>query len=289
MAGTNQQRGTGHTMTAQDTATESPDTASGDRGGAAADTASGSPPAPAVKVVERKRPGLYVMAVAGLLLSAASAVAVATLPVWQDQLAAAWHKPDAGAARAFLIASSQLQQASAGTAPYGDALTLAQALAPKGVPEVKAALDTLARGAAKGVPRTAELRTRFVGVFNEVYVVETLGTTPGWLDLSVIRSSSAVQLENLVGALGRNQPTPAIAALRTADTHLTAGNLKDAVASVQTLGGRPAEIASAWLADAKLRLEVDAAARALEQAAKSHLQTATAPSDLSAVLAALAR
>ncbi|HYH20145.1 MAG TPA: mitofilin family membrane protein [Azospirillum sp.] len=281
-------------MTAQDTATESPDTATGPRAGTGADGPPAAAPEPpplsaAPTVVERKRPGLYVMAAIGLLLSTASATAIATLPMWQDHLAAAWHKPDAGAARAFLIASSQLQQAVAGTAPYADALTLAQALAPKGMPEAKAALDTLARGAAKGVPRTPELRTRFVGVFNEIYVGETLGTAPGWLDLSVIRSSSAVQLENLVGALGRHQATPAITALRTADTQLAAGNLKDAVVSVQTLSGRPAEVASAWLADAKLRLEVDAAARTLEQAAKSHLLTATKPTDLSAVLAGLAR
>lgn len=281
-------------MTAQDTATESPDTATGNRGGTGGDATPAATPEPtpipaAPTVVERKRPGLYVMAIAGLLLSAASAAAIATLPVWQDQLAATWHKPDAGAARAFLIASSQLQQAVAAPAPYADSLTLAQALAPKGVPEAKAALDVLARGAAKGVPRTAELRTRFVGVFNEVYVLETLGTAPGWLDLSVIRSSSAVQLESLIGALGRNQPTPAIAALRTADGHLAAGNLKDAVASVQSLSGRPAEVAAAWLTDARLRLEVDAAARALEQAAKTHLQAATKPTDLSAALAGLAR
>ncbi|HYD68294.1 mitofilin family membrane protein [Azospirillum sp.] len=277
-------------MTAQDTATDSPETAAVRAGTDSAPAAPEPPPiAVAPVVVERKRPGLYVMAVVGLLLSTASAAAIATLPVWQDQLAATWHKPDAGAARAFLIATSQLQQAVAGTAPYGDALTLVQALAPKGVPEAKAALDVLARGAAKGVPRTPDLRTRFVGVFNEVYVGETLGTAPGWIDLSVIRNSSAVQLESLVGALGRNQATPAIAALRNADAQLAAGNLKDAVASVQTLSGRPAEVASAWLADAKLRLEVDAAARTLEQAAKSHLQAATKPTELSAVLAGLAR
>ncbi|HEY0834602.1 MAG TPA: mitofilin family membrane protein [Azospirillum sp.] len=277
-------------MTALDTATASSDTAS--RTGAdpaVAVSPEPSPPPVAPVVVERRRPGLYAMAVLGLLLSTASAAAIATLPVWQDQLAATWHKPDAGAARAFVIAASQLQQAAAGPAAYTDALTLAQALAPKGLPEAKAALDTLARGAAKGVPRAPELRARFVGVFNEIYVGETLGTAPGWLDLSVIRSSSAVQLESLVGALGRGQATPAIAALRAADTHLAAGNLKDAVASVQSLGGRPAEVASAWLADAKLRLEVDAAARTLEQAAKTHLLIATTPTDFSAVLAGLAR
>jgi len=230
-----------------------------------APVATPSAPAP------RRRPVLYAVTAFSLLLSAATTAAVATLPLWQGELDRVWERTDPAAAGTFLIAVQGVSRAAAGSAPFTGAVEVARALAPSGQAPMAAALDRVAAFADKGAPAMPALRAQFETIAAAVRDsaaprTASAGWAPEWVERTVSELSAALPVGGLMntGLFGAPPPpTAAPPALRNAEVLLTAGNLREAVASVRSLGTAPAALTSAWLADAQGRIDLDEATRTL--------------------------
>lgn len=250
------------------------------------------PPPMARPQAPRRRPVLYAVTAFSLLLSAATTTAVATLPLWQGELDRVWERTDAAAAGTFLIAAQGVSRAAAGSAPFGAAVEIARALAPAGQAPIAAALDRVAAFADKGAPAVPALRARFETVATAIRdggpprpatpARATPDWAPEWVERSVNQITAALPVDDIrnAGLFGAPAPAPTPPALRNAEVLLTAGNLREAVASVRSLGSAPVALASAWLADAQRRIDLDDAARTLERLALEHQRVAAAQPSL---------
>ncbi|HYD65087.1 hypothetical protein, partial [Azospirillum sp.] len=236
--------------------------------------------------VPRRRPVLYAVTAFSLLLSAATTAAVATLPLWQGELDRVWERVDPAAASSFLIAAQGVSRAAAGTGSFTGSVDVARALAPAGQAPITAALDRVAAFADKGAPAVPVLRARFETVAAAIRDGAaprpaapgraTPAWAPDWVERSVNQITAALPVSDIMntGLFGAPAPAPTPPALRNAEVLLTAGNLREAVASVRSLGSAPVALASAWLADAQRRIDLDEATRTLERLALEYQQAA---------------
>lgn len=173
---------------------------------------------------------------------------------------------------AVVLAVQQLKAALAGSAPFADQLTAAQALATDdaGLHDALAALDPYA---AKGVPTFAVLRARFTAVAAAVSRgPDATEAGEGWGERTLRRLTSLVTIRR-VGSTAL-QAGGTDAALAQAEDALAAGDLAGAVAALAGVEGSDAEPLQPWLADARARLTADKAIADAETRAIAQLRAA---------------
>lgn len=188
---------------------------------------------------------------------------------------------------ALALAVTQLQAAVTAARSYEAELTALNDLAAGDAAlaaEIGKAREALAPRAATGIPTLAALRAAFpetaraavAGARAERAAAAVAGETsdrqqdaPGWLDQVMLRLSELVS----VRPVGEDvQGDDAAARVARAEAALGKGDLAGAVAEVEALEGKAREAASGWLADARARLDADAALAALQAAMVARLK-----------------
>jgi uroporphyrinogen-III synthase len=154
----------------------------------------------------------------------------------------------------LVLALGQLREALERGAPYAPALATARSLAAddQAVMPLLAPLDA---GADRGVPTRADLRARFDKVAAEAARRDTVAAADGWWGPLAERLSSLISVRRV----GEVDGDTNAALLARAEQRLEADDLAGAVAEVEKLQGAAAAPAQAWLADARARLQADAA------------------------------
>jgi uroporphyrinogen-III synthase len=190
---------------------------------------------------------------------------------------------------ALALAVNQLQAALAGQRSFVAELAALSEVA-AGDPEagaLSAAIATLTPQAETGVPTLAELRAGFPAIARAVVaaaraeaaanaVAEAAPgteseTTPGWLDAAMLKLSELVS----VRPVGEDvEGEDAAARVARAEAALAKGDLSGAVAELGGLTGKAAEAAAPWQADARARLDAEAALAALQSIAVARLAPA---------------
>jgi hypothetical protein len=178
--------------------------------------------------------------------------------------------PQDGAALVLVVAN--LRQALAISSPYATALDALKALAGDN-PDIKASVALLVKNASTGIPTLPALNRRFAVIAGKIVQASRVGGEGGWLDSVGNRLASLVTWRRIDGK-GEGASIDAIVA--AAETHLTAGDLKAAVAAAGELSvnAEAAAVAAPWLAAAKARLAADRATASLHIYAISQLTPA---------------
>ena len=149
-----------------------------------------------------------------------------------------------------------MREAARRSEPYAGALDEVRSLAgPLGDADLALALAAIAGRAAGGVPNLAALRDRFAGLAAPLLHAEGLDADAGWLAKTVNRLTSVVTVRRIGEVAG---PT-AEARIARAETRLAAGDLAAAIEDLAPLETAPGGLLTAWLADARARLALDAA------------------------------
>lgn len=176
------------------------------------------------------------------------------------QLEAAREKALAASRDSALIAAlGQLREAVRAGQPYGRALEAVAALA-RDDAAMREGLAALGAHAGEGVPALHELSARFEELAGAAAHEAALAPDASWLDRVRHRLSGLVRVRR-TGALAEGEGPDAIVA--RAEERLAAGDLAGAVAAVEALPRR-SDALEAWLADARARLDADAALDALQ-------------------------
>jgi hypothetical protein len=163
---------------------------------------------------------------------------------------------NAGRSAALAVAVARLREAARRSEPYAGALDEVRSLAgPLGDADLALALAAIAGRAAGGVPNLAALRDRFAGLAAPLLHAEGLDADAGWLAKTVNRLTSVVTVRRIGEVAG---PT-AEARIARAETRLAAGDLAAAIEDLAPLETAPGGLLTAWLADARARLALDAA------------------------------
>lgn len=161
-----------------------------------------------------------------------------------------------GKAAAAALALERLGDAVKGSGPFATELDAVKTLIGED-PVASEAIAALEPYATKGVPTAATLYRRFPEVADAVAGAESRMQGEGWVQRTVNRLRSLVTIrrtgEAAVGAGGTD------AALALAEKSLAAGDLRGAVAALESLKGNAADAAKGWLRDAKARLRIEQA------------------------------
>jgi len=162
------------------------------------------------------------------------------------------------AERAMLLALAGLRVGVEGSGPYTAELAAVQSLAGDR-PEVKDTVAKLAEDAKTGLPSTASLTERFDRNVAPAILRARGNTKSGdWWQQIRGRLERLVVIRRI--APGGPAPRDATeAAVARADAALRAGDLTHAVAALDDLSGDAALAAAPWLAQAKRRLDAEAA------------------------------
>ncbi|MFQ5783968.1 MAG: COG4223 family protein [Alphaproteobacteria bacterium] len=164
-----------------------------------------------------------------------------------------------GARPALVLAVGQLRAALRGSGPYAAELEALKGLA-GGDAVFAAPLAALDDRAAEGLPTLARLRARFKELAGAVVRAGYAPDQGSWADRTLARLARLVTVRRV----GEVEGDSAEAIVARAETLLEARDLAAAVAEVEHLAGPPAEVAAAWLADARARLAADRALAAIE-------------------------
>jgi uroporphyrinogen-III synthase len=166
----------------------------------------------------------------------------------------------AGRNSALLAALSQLREAMRAGRPYDAALKAAATLARGEDSALAEALAPLQARAAQGLPTAAALSARFEQLAGEAAHHASLEPEAGWTDRALHRLSGLVRVRRTGAEPVEEGPEARIA---RAEARLKGGDLAGAV---EAAGGveRRTEALERWLADARARIEADAALDALQ-------------------------
>ncbi|NQW11300.1 MAG: hypothetical protein HQ481_15655 [Alphaproteobacteria bacterium] len=158
----------------------------------------------------------------------------------------------------FLVAAAHLATTAATSGSFAAELAALRATAPA-VLEVDAILEILAKHDA-GVPSYAVLAERFAATAARVIDASVVGTDQGVVGQALTRVTALISVRRTESA-----PEGGInALLNEAEAALGGGDLAGAVKALETLDGDTAVVAAGWLADARTRLALDDAVRALQ-------------------------
>lgn len=176
-------------------------------------------------------------------------------------------------ATALVVAAARLRQALESGAPYAGELSALAPLA-EGNEAAAAALKTLEPQAATGIPSLPALRAGFADMARLAVAADTGAAEPDWIDQALGRLKQIVSVRRT----GADVPgDSAEAVIARAEAELAAGRLAAAVDGIARLGGRPAEAASAWLAQARTRLAAIEAVDRLAAEGSAQLTRASRP------------
>lgn len=162
---------------------------------------------------------------------------------------------------ALVLAAGQLRQALARPGPFAEELASLSALAGDDA-VVTQTIATLEPSAAKGLTTRRMLANRFDAMARTVVQAAIASENPGWVDKALARLAGVVTVRPTGDNVEGDSPA---AVLARGEARLRVGDLAGAVKQLETLTGAPAKAASAWLADARARLDADRAAAALNR------------------------
>ena len=176
----------------------------------------------------------------------------------ENKLDAALRNRSRASALALIV--SQLEAAIDEARPYQSQIQTLTAMtedsAAAGDDAIEQAVNELEPGAAAGVPSIATLRQSFDPVANEI--VHAARAPDG--DNLIDRAADNLMRLVTVRPVGDDvRGDTAEARVARAEAALDKGDLASAVAELDQLEGRPAEVAADWLSQAKLRLGADQA------------------------------
>ncbi|MGH7003739.1 MAG: COG4223 family protein, partial [Alphaproteobacteria bacterium] len=163
----------------------------------------------------------------------------------------------------LVVAVGQLRRTVLEGTAYRPALDAVAALA-KDRAEMTPALDALRARSEAGIATSGQLRARFDKM---AVAVLRAGAAPGPAADFWDRVWSRVQSLATVRRTGDVAGETASAQIARAEAALARGELAEAVKQLTGLAGPAKEAAAGWLADAKARIEADAALARLDQAA----------------------
>ena len=191
------------------------------------------------------------------------------LEALDTRLAAAESRPaptatGPGTNNALLLSVGQLREAVRGTASYRRAYDSVAALA-KDDAELAKPLAALAAHSDKGVADILALRRLFAETADAVVRSSLASGGDGWIDQTLDRLASMVSIRRVGEDAATKDDVQGLVA--RAEIQLKAGDVAGAVKMLETLKGKPAEAAAAWLDPARARLAVDGAVDTLMQAA----------------------
>ncbi|MDF1792340.1 MAG: mitofilin family membrane protein [Thalassobaculaceae bacterium] len=168
-------------------------------------------------------------------------------------------------AGAFLLATNLLAAAATDSGTYSAELDAVESAA-LDQPEVAAAIAAL-KSHAGGVPSVADLRSRFPAVAASVIDASIVGADDGVVGTALTRIAALVTLRRTETAEGDDID----AIVNRAEAAANAGDLPAAVEALSALDGDPAKVAAPWIAEAKARIAVNGAVRALQARALATL------------------
>jgi uroporphyrinogen-III synthase len=167
-------------------------------------------------------------------------------------------------AAALALALGQLREALRFSAPYTEQLKGIAALAGE---SGAAAIGTLEAHAATGVPTLDDLTASFPEMAGDVVAASYGEGEEGWVAGIVRRASKVVSVRRV----GDVEGDSASAIVARSESKLAGGDLSGAVTELESLQGEPAAAAAGWLAQAKTRLDTEAAMADLIQQAIGRL------------------
>ncbi len=164
-------------------------------------------------------------------------------------------------ATALVLVVANLRQVLTTGEPYVTALDALKALAGDN-PVIGAAVALLVKNSTTGIATLPDLNRQFAAIAGKIVQASRATGKSGWLNRVGNRLSSLVTWRRIDG---KGQDAPIDALVAAAETDLTAGNLKAAVAAVAgiSVNAEAAAVAAPWLAAAKARLAADRAASSL--------------------------
>ncbi|HPF78126.1 MAG TPA: mitofilin family membrane protein, partial [Alphaproteobacteria bacterium] len=154
-------------------------------------------------------------------------------------------------AAAMLIAFSQLRDSLNRQEPFENDLALLEKLAGDDNPELKAALDRLAPHANGGVLTAEGLSGEFKGLAGDIVVSSLKGEDVSLKEKATARLSNIFQVEK-EGELVAGTDTQVT--VSKAQKMLDEGNIKGAIAELQTLDGEAAQTAQPFIQQAQVSL-----------------------------------
>lgn len=201
-------------------------------------------PAPAVRdtALERVRN----LATAAFLISLVGVTATLTAPLWSPKLYG-----NSDSSRFVALGVAQLRPVLARDEPFDVQLSALRGVAPND-PALAKALGTIAAFADKGAPTVAQLSSEFVEMANEIALGDVVGPNKTWLDRTVVKIASTLELHAMAHRL--KDPRAPSALVWDAQAHLESGDLAGTVAALEGLSGHPAEVAAPWIAAARERI-----------------------------------
>ncbi len=171
------------------------------------------------------------------------------------------------AARALVLATSQLRQALHDDAPFVEPLRTLEAVA-EGNQKVTEAVAALSPHAEKGVSSLTSLRNRFDSMASKAANAAKLPEGAGWVQKTINRLTSLASVRQVDGGGDENSLD---GVLFRAGASLKSGDLMNAVKTLEELDGAAGAAAETWLKDARARLAVERAMASLHVYAVSIL------------------
>lgn len=162
-------------------------------------------------------------------------------------------------AGAFLLAANLLAATSTGSGDFSAELNAVSAAAPATMAETVEGLAPYAGGVAS----LADLRARMPQLAADIVDASIVGADESVIGTMLTSIASLVTLRRTETAAGDDLEQ----AVNRAEAAANAGDLVAAVDSLSVLDGDPAKVAAGWLEEARSRIAVDAAVRALQSAA----------------------
>jgi hypothetical protein len=169
---------------------------------------------------------------------------------------------------ALLAAVMHLSEQVGTGAPYQTAFTQLKILVDAAVDaELSASLSVLSSAAATGIPSLADLRSEFASLAGTVVHAGRIDADSGWLDRTFNRVTSVVTVRRTGEVTGSGSE----AIMARAEARLAAGDLKGAIAEIDSLDGETANQMSGWRGRADLRFRAHQAVDQLTLGAMQRL------------------
>lgn len=172
-----------------------------------------------------------------------------------------------GGEAALVLAITQLRDALRVSAPYEEAVSAVERRLGEAAGAVSGPLETLKQHAADGIPTRRVLAERFPAVAGEI-ASAGYAEDDSWYGGILRRVNDVISIRP-VGEDVAGQEPGAVAA--RAEAKVEAGDLRGAVAELESLSGAAAEAAAGWLADARARLAAEDALAKITAAAADRL------------------
>jgi uroporphyrinogen-III synthase len=158
-------------------------------------------------------------------------------------------------AQALVASLSALREVMRTSAGFESELATLQALA-QGDVTLEEGVDQLNAYAKDGISSKAALMASFDSVANDIVRAVAIPEGAGWVEQTVKNITSLVSIRRAPGNQDGDGPLGIVA---RAEQNVRAGDLAGTVKEFETLDGKPLEAAQGWMAQAKARLDAEAA------------------------------